>query len=350
MTGASLVDLDRLVPYLEINLDGFRGPATAWKFSKGQSNPTFLVEAASGRYVLRRKPSGTLLKSAHAVEREYRVMKALAGTPVPVPRVFHLCEDASIIGTAFFVMEYLDGRIFWDPALPEVSVSERGAYYAEMARVLGELAKLDIDSVGLADYGRRGGYVERQISRWVQQYRASETETVPDMEALISWLTSRKVDDDSVSLVHGDVRFDNVVFHASEPRIIGMLDWELSTLGTSLVDITYLCTMLRLPRIARVKGLVGLDRAALGIPSEEAFLAGFLAHSGISGPVDWPFWIAFHAFRFAAITQGVKKRRIDGNASSAEAEGVGDMVSLAARLGLDAATGAGASSQDSPSQ
>jgi len=339
MTGASLVDLERLVPYLEANLEGFRGPATARKFSKGQSNPTFLVEAESGRYVLRRKPSGTLLKSAHAVEREYRVMKALAGTPVPVPKIFHLCEDPSIVGTAFFVMEYLDGRIFWDPALPELSREERPAYYAEMARVLGELAKLDVGSAGLDDYGRHGGYVERQISRWVQQYRASETETVADMEALIAWLTSRKISDDGVSLVHGDVRFDNVVFHASEPRIIGMLDWELSTLGTPLVDITYLCTMLRLPRIARVKGLAGLDRSALGIPSEKDFLAVFLAHSRISGPVDWPFWIAFHAFRFAAITQGVKKRRIDGNASSSEAEGVGDMVSLAARLGLEATTG-----------
>jgi aminoglycoside phosphotransferase (APT) family kinase protein len=339
MTASSLVDLDRLAPYLEANLDGFRGPVTARKFAKGQSNPTFLLEAASGRYVLRRKPSGMLLKSAHAVEREYRVMKALAATPVPVPKVFHLCEDASVVGTAFFVMEYLDGRIFWDPALPELRTGERGDYYAEMARVLGELARLDPNAVGLADYGRHGGYVERQISRWVQQYRASETETVPDMEELIAWLTSRKIADDGVSLVHGDVRFDNVVFHASEPRIIGMLDWELSTLGTPLVDITYFCTMLRLPRIARVKGLVGLDRAALGIPSEQAFLADFLAHSRIGGPVDWPFWIAFHAFRFSAITQGVKKRRIDGNASSAEAEGVGDMVALVARLGLDAATG-----------
>jgi aminoglycoside phosphotransferase (APT) family kinase protein len=338
MTGG-LVDLDRLVPYLEANLDGFRGPATARKFAKGQSNPTFLLEAASGRYVLRRKPSGTLLKSAHAVEREYRVMKALAGSPVPVPKVFHLCEDPSVIGTAFFVMEYLDGRIFWDPALPEIAREDRGAYFTEMARVLGELARLDPEAAGLGDYGRSGGYVERQIARWVQQYRASETETVPAMEELIAWLTSRKAADAGVSLVHGDVRFDNVVFHPSEPRIIGMLDWELSTLGTPLVDITYLCTMLRLPRTSRVKGLVGLDRVALGIPSEEEFLSTFLAHSRLAGPIDWPFWIAFHAFRFAAITQGVKKRRIDGNASSSEADGVGDMVALAAALGLEAAAG-----------
>ncbi|MSP50208.1 MAG: phosphotransferase family protein [Alphaproteobacteria bacterium] len=339
MTGAGLVDLGRLVPYLEAHLQGFRGPVSARKFARGQSNPTFLVDAASGRYVLRRKPTGTLLKSAHAVEREHRVMAALAGTPVPAPKVHHLCEDASVLGTAFFVMEYLDGRIFWDPALPEIARGDRAAYYAEMARVLGELARLDTNAAGLADYGRPGGYVERQISRWVQQYRASETETVADMEDLIGWLTSRQVADAGVSLVHGDVRFDNVVFHPEAPRIIGMLDWELSTLGTPLVDITYFCTMLRLPRTSQVKGLAGLDRAAFGIPSEDAFLRDFLVHSRLAGEIDWPFWIAFHAFRFAAISQGVKKRRIDGNASSASAAGVGDMVAVAARLGLEAAKG-----------
>lgn len=339
MTGTGLVDLGRLVPYLETNLEGFRGPATVRKFASGQSNPTFLLEAASGPYVLRRKPSGTLLKSAHAVEREYRVMKALAPTPVPVPEVHHLCEDPGVLGTAFFVMEYLDGRILWDPALPEIARDARGAYYAEMARVLGELARLDTTAAGLADYGRAGGYVERQISRWVQQYRASETEKIVEMEELIAWLTSRRVAESGVSLTHGDVRFDNVVFHPAEPRIIGMLDWELSTLGTPLVDITYFCTMLRLPRTNQVKGLVGLDRAQLGIPDEESFLRDFLVHSRLAGPVDWPFWIAFHAFRFGAISQGVKKRRIDGNASSASADGVGDMVPIVARLGLDAASG-----------
>lgn len=334
MTGSGLVDIDRLLPFLEANLPGFKGPATVEKFASGQSNPTFLLESASGRYVLRRKPPGTLLKSAHAVEREFRVMKALAATDVPVPRVHCLCEDTSILGTAFFVMEFLDGRIFWDPALPEVAREDRAAYYGELVRVLGRLASLDPGAAGLGDYGKPGGYVERQISRWIAQYRASETETIPDMEALIAWLTQRPAVEIAAALTHGDIRFDNVVFHPTAPKIIGILDWELSTLGAPPVDMAYFCTMLRLPRSSQVKGLDGVDRRRIGVPSEAEMLTSFLAGSGFSGPVDWRFWMAFHAFRFAAISQGVKKRRIDGNASSETAAGVGDMVTIAAKLGL----------------
>ncbi|MEJ5902553.1 phosphotransferase [Ochrobactrum teleogrylli] len=329
----TLLDLDKLVPYLETNLPGFHGPVKASKFPGGQSNPTFLIEAKSGKYVLRRKPSGVLLKSAHAVEREYRVMKALGPTTVPVPNVGLLCEDEAIVGTAFFVMDFVEGRIFWDPALPDLPVDMRGDYYLEIARVLGEMAKLDPAAVDLSDYGRSGNYVQRQISRWTEQYRASETETEPDMEALIQHLSEWRSDEDRIALVHGDFRIDNLVFHQTEPKIIGILDWELSTLGTPLVDVAYFCTMLRLPREGYVKGLGEIDRETIGLPSEEAFLAAFCNSSGLAVPKDWSLWLAFHAFRFAAITQGVKKRHLEGNASSTAAGEAAAMMEISAALG-----------------
>lgn len=333
MSDIAHLDLEKLTPYLEAHLPGFQRPATARKFPGGQSNPTFLIETASGRYVLRRKPPGVLLRSAHAVEREYRVMKALGGSAVPVPTARLLCEDSSIVGTPFFVMDFLQGRIFWDPALPEIPKEERAAYYKEIARVLGELARLNVQEVGLADYGRSGNYVQRQISRWVEQYRASETETIPAMEDLIARLSDWKPDDERVALVHGDFRLDNLVFHLTEPRIIGILDWELSTLGTPLVDLSYFCTMLRLPREGHVKGLGDLSRDELGVPSDVAFIRDFQHFSRIEVPGDWNMWLAFHAFRFAAITQGVKKRYLDGNASSSDAAGAAAMVEVAASLG-----------------
>lgn len=333
MSDIAHLDLEKLTPYLETHLPGFQGPATSRKFPGGQSNPTFLIETASGRYVLRRKPPGVLLRSAHAVEREYQVMKALGGSAVPVPTARLLCEDPSIVGTPFFVMDFLQGRIFWDPALPEIPKEERAGYYTEIARVLGELARLSVQDVGLADYGRSGNYVQRQISRWVEQYRASETETIPAMEYLITHLSDWKPDDVRIALVHGDFRIDNLVFHPTEPRIIGILDWELSTLGTPLVDLSYFCTMLRLPREGHVKGLGDLSRDELGVPSDEAFIRDFQHFSQIEVPTDWNMWLAFHAFRFAAITQGVKKRYLDGNASSSDAAGAAAMVEVAASLG-----------------
>lgn len=333
MSDIAHLDLETLTPYLEAHMPGFRGPVTARKFPGGQSNPTFLIESASGRYVLRRKPPGVLLRSAHAVEREYRVMKALDGCAVPVPKAQLLCEDSSIVGTPFFVMDFLQGRIFWDPALPEIPKGERARYYAEIARVLGELAHLSVEDVGLSDYGRSGNYVQRQISRWVEQYRASETETIPAMEDLIARLSDWKPEDEQIALVHGDFRLDNLVFHTTEPRIIGILDWELSTLGTPLVDLSYFCTMLRLPREGHVKGLGNLSRNELGVPSDAEFIRDFQRFSQIEVPGDWNMWLAFHAFRFAAITQGVKKRYLDGNASSADAAGAAAMVEVAASLG-----------------
>jgi len=333
MSDIAHLDLEKLTPYLEAQLPGFQGPATARKFPGGQSNPTFLIEAASGRYVLRRKPPGVLLRSAHAVEREYRVMKALDGSAVPVPKAHLLCEESSVVGTPFFVMDFLEGRIFWDPALPEISRDERVDYYKEIARVLGELARLNVRDVGLADYGRSGNYVQRQISRWVEQYRASETETIPAIEDLIRRMSDWKPDDERIALVHGDFRLDNLIFDPTEPKIIGILDWELSTLGTPLVDLSYFCTMLRLPREGHVKGLGDLNRDELGILSDVSFIQEFQRHSQIDVPEDWNMWLAFHAFRFAAITQGVKKRYLDGNASSSDAAGAAAMVEVAASLG-----------------
>jgi aminoglycoside phosphotransferase (APT) family kinase protein len=335
MSSSGLIGLDRLVPYLRANLPGFHGPATVRKFPGGQSNPTFLMETPSDRYVVRRKPPGVLLKSAHAVEREYRVMSALSGTPVPVPRVHLLCEDESILGTSFFVMDFLDGRIFWDPALPEVPVAERAAYYREIARILAELSRLDPVRIGLGDFGRPGNYVERQVSRWITQYRASETETVEAMEELIQVLARRRPSGEGVAVVHGDFRIDNLIFDPVHPKVIGILDWELSTLGAPLADLSYFCTMLRLPRGGHVMGLGSENRTTLGIPTEEALLTEFQAYGGPMPGDDFHLWLAFHAFRFAAIVQGVKKRYLEGNASSADAARAAAMVEIAAELGRD---------------
>ncbi|MGO4389649.1 phosphotransferase [Microvirga sp. 2YAF29] len=333
MSDIAHLDLEKLTPYLEARLPGFRGPITVRKFPGGQSNPTFLIESASGHYVLRRKPPGVLLRSAHAIEREYQVMSALDGSDVPVPKARLLCEDPSIIGTPFFVMDFLQGRIFWDPALVEIPKEKRADYFKEIAHVLGALAGLDVQDVGLTGYGRSGNYVQRQISRWVEQYRASETETIPAMEDLIRSMSGWQPEDGRITLVHGDFRLDNLVFHPTDPVIIGVLDWELSTLGTSLVDLSYFCTMLYLPRDGHIKGLGDLNRYELGIPSNAALIHEFQRHSQIDVPDDWNMWLAFHAFRFAAITQGVKKRYLDGNASSSDASGAAAMVEVAASLG-----------------
>lgn len=327
--------------YLAEHLPGYRGPLTVRKFSGGQSNPTYLLEAASGRYVLRRKPPGVLLKSAHAVDREFRVMAALAGSPVPVPRVHCLCEDESRLGSSFFVMDFLDGRILWDPALPDVPRAERAPHYAEAARVLAALAGLDVAAVGLADFGKPGHYVERQVSRWIRQYRDTETQPVPAMERLIAALSGWSPPESGVALVHGDFRIDNMVFAPSAARAIGVLDWELSTLGVPGVDVSYFCTMLRLPREGLVQGLGTLDRAQLGLPDEGAFLDAYRTAGGPMPPGEWRMWLAFHAFRFAAILQGVAKRAETGNASSADASRAGASVLDTAELGCRMLDGEG---------
>ncbi|WP_406828521.1 phosphotransferase [Microbulbifer sp. ARAS458-1] len=333
----SQLDTKVLSDYLAGKIPGFDGPVRASKFSGGQSNPTFKIDTREGTYVLRRQPPGKLLKSAHAVDREYRVMHALEGSDVPVPRVLHLCEDQGVIGSMFYVMEYCEGRIFWNAALRELGNSERSAFYEEMNRVLAALHNIDLEAVGLSDYGRPGNYFERQFDRWQGQYRASELQAISAMDQLILWLGEHLPQDDGrVSLVHGDYRLDNIMFHASEPRAIAVLDWELSTLGHPFADLAYQCMQLRMPADSgKVPGLMGVDRHALGIPSEQEYVASYCDRMGIAHIDNWAFYLAFSFFRLAAIIQGVAKRAHDGNASSKDAVKLGAFVEPLAVMALD---------------
>jgi len=329
------LDDTALDAYLNESIPGFSGPVTSKKFSGGQSNPTYLLTAASGEYVLRRKPPGQLLKSAHAVEREFRVMKALAASAVPVPQTFLLCTDESIIGSVFFVMEHVRGEIYWDPTLPGLSTSERRETYLGMCRVLAALHQVDVDAVGLTDFGKPGDYFARQINRWTQQYLASQTEQIVEMDALIEWLPANlPADDGRVALVHGDYRLDNMIFRPGKIEIAALLDWELSTLGHPLADLAYQCMQLRMDPGKHLSGLNGIDRAALGIPSEQEYVARYCEHRGLDRIDNWPFYLAFSFFRFAAILQGVKKRAIDGNASSAVALEYAKLIRPLAEKGL----------------
>jgi aminoglycoside phosphotransferase (APT) family kinase protein len=326
-----------LLNWLSQNIAGFAGPARLEKFKGGQSNPTYRLNAASGCYVLRRQPPGKLLQSAHAVDREYRVMSALAATEVPVPRVDGLCESPDIIGSMFYVMEFCDGRIFWDATLAELGdKDERGAVYDEMNRVLAALHNIDPAAVGLEDYGKPGNYFARQLARWTSQYRASELRPIPAMEDLMTWLDANQPPDDGrVALVHGDYRLDNMVFHANEPRLIAVLDWELSTLGHPLADLAYQCMQLRMPSSGvATPGLQGVDRKALGIPSEEEYVARYCQRTGVSEINNWTFYLAFSFFRLAAIIQGVAKRAVDGNASNTRAAELGQWVEPLSRMAL----------------
>ncbi len=328
---------ESLATYLEANVAGFRGPLTATKFKGGQSNPTYRIDAASGTYVLRRKPPGQLLPSAHAVDREFRVLQALHGTAVPVAQPLHLCSDASVIGSMFYLMSFVDGRIFWDPSLPDMDPADRSDIYTGIIDAMAALHTVDPGAVGLGDYGKPGNYFERQIRRWTEQYRASETRPLPAMDALIDALPARcPADDGVVALAHGDFRIDNLMFHPGSPRVIAIVDWELSTLGHPLADLGYFCMALRLPRNPALPGLAGLDRAVLGIPDEAALLARYSQLTGRSIPADWPFVLAFSFFRLAAIAQGVAKRAEQGNASSEQAMQAGRMTGMLATLGMEA--------------
>jgi aminoglycoside phosphotransferase (APT) family kinase protein len=312
------LSLDPLEAWLSRHVEGFRGPVAAERFAGGQSNPTYKLEAGSGEYVLRRKPPGPLLPSAHAVDREFRVMRAIAETAVPVPRVYALCEDDAVIGSAFYVMEHLDGRIFWDQRLPGIAPAERSAMFDSMNTVIAALHSIDYQAVGLGDFGRPGNYMARQIARWSRQYRASETEAITAMDGLIEWLPQHLPPEAPPAIVHGDYRMDNLVFHKIEPRVIGVLDWELSTIGDPLADFAYHCLTWRVtPELFR--GLAGIDFAALGIPDEPAYVAAYCRRTGRDAIPGWEFYMVYSLFRIAAILQGIARRAIDGTAASPDA-------------------------------
>ena len=320
--------------YLAQHIADFHGPITLTKFSGGQSNPTYKLDTPSHRYVLRRKPDGVLLPTAHAIEREYRVMSALALTDVPVAKCWWLCEDAAVIGSAFYVMDFVDGRIFWDPTLPDLSAQQRNAVYLEMNRVIQKLHRVDWQACGLADFGRLNNYFARQIDRWTKQYRASETTSIPAMERLIGWLPSNIPTDDVTSIIHGDFRVDNMIFHPTEARVLAVLDWELSTLGHPLADFAYHCTAWFVPASSG-RGIAGDDFEAAGIPSLTAYVDNYrqaMPHLHFDSR-DWQFAVAFSFFRIAAILQGVMARALQGNASNNEAIETGQRAAMYAELG-----------------
>jgi aminoglycoside phosphotransferase (APT) family kinase protein len=327
-------DVAALERYLRDHIPGLVGPLRAEQFRGGQSNPTFLLTARDGaRYVLRRKPAGQLLPSAHAVDREFRVTRALHGQGVPVAEPICLCEDASVLGTMFYVMGYMQGRNFWDPRLPGMTPAERAALYDEMNRVLVKLHSLDYARVGLGDYGKPGNYFARQITRWSKQYRASETERIEAMENLLVWLPANIPPGDETALVHGDYRIDNMIFAPAEPRMIAVVDWELSTLGHPLGDFAYHLMSWRLDP-ATFRGLVGADLGALGIPDEAAYVAAYCARTGRTGIAHLDYYLAYNMFRLAAILQGIAKRALDGTASSRDAHTTGARARRVAEAGL----------------
>jgi aminoglycoside phosphotransferase (APT) family kinase protein len=326
--------------YLCAHLAGFEGPWTLKQFEGGQSNPTFLISSPSGEYVLRKQPPGRLLSSAHAVDREYRIMKALADTDVPAPRVQLYCPDASIIGTPFYVMHFLAGRVHRDPLLPGVEPADRAAMYDAMNETLAALHSVDWDSAGLADYGKTRNYVARQLARWSKQYKAAKTVDDPLMEKVMEWLGANMPASESVTIAHGDYRLENLVFHPREPRVIGVLDWELSTLGNPIGDLAFNCMTYHIPASDILPGsFVGADIAALGIPSEADYVEAYCRRTDRDAIPEWRFFLISSLFRTAAIMQGVYARALQGNASSVQARLFGDLAGVAAEAAWALAEG-----------
>lgn len=314
-----------LEAWMEAHVDGFAGPLTVEQFKGGQSNPTYKLVTPGHAYVLRRKPPGTLLASAHAVEREYQVMKALGAQGFPVPHMHALCEDDAVIGTVFFVMDFVEGRIFWDAYLPDLAPEERAALYDASNAALAQLHAIDVEAAGLSDYGRPGNYFERQIARWTKQYKAAETTPIAAMDRLIDWLPAHAPAQERISVVHGDYRLDNMIFHPTQPRVIAVLDWELSTLGDPLADFTYQLMQWRTPKEIR-SGFLGVDLKSLGIPTEDEYVAAYCRRTGRDGIENLDFYFVYNIFRLAGIAQGVYARSVQGNASNERARELGALV------------------------
>jgi aminoglycoside phosphotransferase (APT) family kinase protein len=338
-------DVAALEQYLKPRLPEFAGPLRVELFKGGQSNPTYKLFTANRTYAMRAKPGpvAKLLPSAHAIEREFRVLRALASTDVPVPQVYCLCEDESVIGRAFYVMEFVEGRVLWDQSLPGMSNSERAAIYDEMNRVISSLHNVDPNKIGLGDYGKPGNYFARQIGRWSKQYKASETQVIKEMDRLIDWLPENIPSDDETSIVHGDYRMDNLIFARDEPRVLAILDWELSTLGHPLADFSYHCMSWHIPP-GKFRGIGGLNLDELGIPDEKTYIARYCERTG-RDPAQlmkhWDFYLAYNMFRLAAILQGIVKRVVDGTASNATAPESADRVGPLAQQGWSFAQRAG---------
>jgi aminoglycoside phosphotransferase (APT) family kinase protein len=335
---AQKFDETALEKYLKLHLAEFKGPLSVLQFEGGQSNPTFIIEYETNRFVLRKKPPGQLLASAHQIEREYEILKALSGTGFPVPEVFLLCEDPNIIGTNFYVMSCVDGRIFRDPKLPGMTATDRRQIYEAACSTAAQLHQINWQKLGLGNFGRTESYLTRQISRWTKAYQSTETIDIPSMGKLTEWLSANIPDSDSrgleISIAHGDFRLENLIFHKTEPKVVAVIDWELSTLGHPLADLGYCCVPYHLPSsIEGLPGLAGLNLSQLGIPSEKAFVEQYARLTNRESIENFNFFVAFAMFRLAAITQGVKHRASQGNASSERAEKVGALARLFADTG-----------------